>query len=60
MLIPVVLPPGRASDATSPCPTMSSVKVRIEIVRVISCAARAAAAPPPARERLSWPASIFD
>ena len=46
MLMPVVLPPGRASDATSPCPTMSSVKVKIGMVRVATCAARAAAAPP--------------
>jgi hypothetical protein len=26
--MPVVLPPGRARDTTSPCPTMSSRKLR--------------------------------
>src|SRR5262245_41203678 len=54
MLMPVVLPPGRASDATNPCPTMSSVNERIGIVRVAACAARAAAAPPAKMASHDW------
>ena len=49
MLTPVVLPPGRASERTSPDPTISSVNPRIGIVAVARCAARIAASPPQKR-----------
>ncbi len=41
MLIPVVLPPGRASEATRPSATMSSLMPMIGIVFVASWKARA-------------------
>src|SRR5437764_607994 len=44
-LTPVVLPPGRESDSTSPSSTMLSDKARIGIVFVAACAARVATGP---------------
>jgi hypothetical protein len=41
-LIPVMLPPGRASDATSPSATMSSLMPTSGMVRVRDCSARSA------------------
>jgi hypothetical protein len=45
MLIPVVLPPGRAIEANGPEPSISSVNPRIGIVVVACCAARIGASP---------------
>ena len=39
-LIPVMLPPGRASEDTSPSATMSSLIPTSGIVRVAACSAR--------------------
>jgi hypothetical protein len=40
MLIPVALPPGRASEGTKPAPTISSAIPRMGKVCVALCAAR--------------------
>ena len=45
MLVPVMLPPGRASEFTTPDPTISSVLPRMGIVVVACCAARIAVSP---------------
>jgi len=45
-LIPVILPPGRASEAANPAATMSSVMTTIGIVRVAFWSARGMTSPP--------------
>jgi hypothetical protein len=46
MLMPVVLPPGRASETTNPAPTMSSDSATCGKVRVAAWTARVAKRPP--------------
>src|SRR5215831_17203296 len=45
-LTPVMLPPGRASEATSPSATMSSVMPTSGMVRVSDCSARTGTSEP--------------
>src|SRR5215813_9590858 len=45
-LTPVTLPPGRASEATSPSATMSSVMPTSGMVRVSDCSARTGTSEP--------------
>jgi len=45
-LIPVMLPPGRASEDTSPSATMSSLMPTSGIVRVAACSARKGSSAP--------------